>query len=194
MLGKSLRPPLGRAGSSSEPSKKWPSHPSSAVALLRVRSLVSASNCSRRMVSCWATTVSRPHRIARTRWLPHKRWRPTSRTPLVWQPFPRTKWSTLSRARLLEDTWAWMKTRTLWRKTCRRLQRAVCHILDSQTLRRIRQRLRESGRTYDIARMDDLEAGAEDHSWPTSINLARALAPVEWVTRVRIRQGCEISP
>ena len=35
----------------------------------------------------------------------------------------------------------------------------------------------------DIARMDDLEAGAEDRSWP-----CEGRAPVEGVTRLRIRR------
>ena len=121
----------------------------------------------------------------------HKRWRQVSRAPTVWQPFPPTDGSRYRRRASLKTTWAWMRTPTLRSQTCRRLQRALCRILDAQTLRRIRQPLQESGRSYDIARMDDLEAAAEDHSWPTSIDPARTMASVEWVTRVRIRQGCK---
>ena len=43
----------------------------------------------------------------------HKRWRPRSRTPTVWQPFPSTDGSRNRRRASLETTWAWMRTPTL---------------------------------------------------------------------------------
>ena len=75
-----------------------------------------------------------------------------------------------------------------------KLQRQICSIFDRQKMQELRQTLQEAGRYYDIARLGDLTAPAQDHRWITNLNeeTGPVMAPVEWRTAVRLRQGCSL--
>ena len=72
------------------------------------------------------------------------------------------------------------------------LQRKLCRGLDKGKVNRLVDDLSGRGRHEDVRRIQDLRDEHQDHSWIGSLNpeLGPVLSPLEWVTAVRIRQGC----
>ena len=73
---------------------------------------------------------------------------------------------------------------------------ATASSVPGQKLRQIRQRLRESGRTRDMAHLDDVEPEAQDRSWqwrqpcgPPHLAFARYAKDLTMVGSVASRSG-----